>query len=122
MMERLPRALGELNTYLKECLDEYRTAFGLESVELNATSTRIRITARERREGKWEPTSKIEIVVDIELPGFRIDRAGHPLSVEVGVLPGDKLYFRDSEQDQYVTTEELTRRILDRGLFPRLPE
>ena len=52
----------------------------------------------------------------------QIDRAGRPLTIEVGMLPGDKLYFRDMELDQYVTAEELTRRILDRGMFPKLPE
>ena len=77
---------------------------------------------RQQRDGKWEPTSKIEIQVDTVLPGFKIDRAGLPLTIEVGILPGDKLYFRDSQEDQYVTTEEVTRRILDRGLFPKLPQ
>jgi hypothetical protein len=40
--------------------------------------------------------------------------------IEVGLLPGDKLFYRD--QDQFVTMEELTRRILDRALFPKLGE
>jgi hypothetical protein len=40
----------------------------------------------------------------------------------VGVLPSDKLYYRDCEQDKYLTMEELTRRILDRVLFPKLRE
>ena len=122
VLERLPRALEELYKYLKECTDDYRKAFGPESVEITGTSSRIRIAVRELRDGKWEPTSKIEVLVDTALPGFKIDRAGLPLTIEVGILPGDKLYFRDSEQDQYVTTEEVTRRILDRGLFPKLPQ
>jgi hypothetical protein len=122
VLERLPRALEELHKYLKECIDDYRKAFGPESVETAATSSRVHITVREQRDGKWEPASKIEILVDTLLPGFKIDRAGLPLTIEVGILPGDKLYFRDSEQDQYVTTEEVTRRILDRGLFPKLPQ
>jgi len=38
--------------------------------------------------------------------------------IEVGLLPGDKLFYRD--QDEFITGEELTRRILDRALFPKL--
>jgi len=34
------------------------------------------------------------------------------------VLAGDKLFYRDG--DEYITLEELTRRILDRALFPKL--
>jgi hypothetical protein len=122
VLERLPRALEEVHKYLKDCIDDYQKAFGPESVETAVSHSRVRITVREQREGKWEPTAKIEIQVDTKLPGFQIDRAGRPLTIEVGLLSGDKLYFRDSEQDQYVTTEELTRRILDRSLFPKLPE
>jgi hypothetical protein len=119
---RLPRALQELHADLKLCIAEYQKVFGTESVEISGhLSSRVRVTVREKREGKWEPTSKIEINTDPLLPGFQVDCAGGPLSIEVGMLPGDKVYFRDAKQDEYITTEELTRRILDRGLFPRLP-
>jgi hypothetical protein len=40
--------------------------------------------------------------------------------IEVGLLPGDKLFFRD--HDEFLTMEELTRRILDRAFFPKLGE
>jgi len=122
VLERLPRALDEVHKYLKECLEEYQRAFGPESAEISGHLSQVRITVREQREGKWEPTSKIEIHLDTKLPGFQVDRPGKPLAIEVGMLPGDKIYFRDQELDQYVTAEELTRRILDRGMFPRLPE
>jgi hypothetical protein len=42
--------------------------------------------------------------------------------VEVGLLPDDKVFYRDRDQDKYLTVEELTRRILDRSLFPKLAE
>jgi len=111
-----------LHTDLKGCTNEYQEAFGPESVEISAHLSRIRVTVREKREGKWEPTSKIEIHVDTALPGFQADCPGGPLSIEVGMLPGDKIFYRDAKLDQYITAEELTRRILDRSLFPRLPE
>ena len=58
------------------------------------------------------------------LPGIQIDNGngGDPLLIEIGLLPGDKLFFRDRAQDQYVTMEDLTRRILDREFFPKLGE
>jgi hypothetical protein len=36
------------------------------------------------------------------------------------MLPGDKLFFRDREKDQYVSMEEVTHRALDRAFFPKL--
>jgi hypothetical protein len=40
------------------------------------------------------------------------------LDIELGLLPGDKMYYKDG--DKFLTMEELTRRILDRSLFPKL--
>jgi hypothetical protein len=122
VLERLPRALDEVTTLLNECISTYQNAFGPEAADISCYGQRIRITVRDKREGKWEQIAKIELVVDVKLPGFQIDRAGRPLSIEVGMLPGDRLFYRDTEVDQYVTAEELTRRILDRSFFPKLPE
>lgn len=122
VLTRLPRALQELHNDLKACVADYQKAFGPESVEISGHLSRIRITVREFREGKWEATSKIEIRTDTALPGFVAEGPGSPLTVEVGMLPGDKTFFRDTQQDQYINAEELTRRILDRGMFPKLPE
>jgi hypothetical protein len=122
VLARLPRAIDELHSDLKGCIDEYQKAFGPESVEISKQMSRIRVTVREKRQGKWEPTAKIEVQVDTVLPGFQVDCVGGPLTFEVGMLPGDKTYYRDTKLDQYLAAEELTRRILDRGLFPRLPE
>ena len=46
----------------------------------------------------------------------------YSLAIEVGVLPSDNLFYRDREQDLYLTLEDLTKRILDRVLFPKLTE
>jgi hypothetical protein len=62
----------------------------------------------------------VDVTVAPALPGFRIERGGEPLEIVVGILPGDKLFYRDG--DQYLTMEELTRRILDKALFPKLGE
>ena len=82
---------------------------------------RIRILVRHGQDGV-EEQRHIEIVGMPAIPGFQIDRAGSPMVIEVGMLPDDKLFYRDREQDQYLSMEELTRRILDRALFPKLGE
>jgi len=46
----------------------------------------------------------------------------YSLAVEVGLLSSDKLYYHDCPQDQYLTLEDLTKRVLDRALFPKLRE
>ena len=57
-----------------------------------------------------------------ELPGIRIERGEYSLAVEVGLLPSNNLYYRDCEQDKYLTLDDLTKRVLDRALFPKLRE
>jgi hypothetical protein len=80
------------------------------------------VTVREERDGKWQQLSRVDVIAAPELPGFRIERGEHCLAVELGLLPGEKFFYLDREQGKYLTMEELTRRILDRVLFPALPE
>jgi hypothetical protein len=121
-LDRLPRALDELHGMLKECVTNYTEAFGDESAEIHQRSGRIKVTGREQVDGKWQPIAKVEVISMPDIPGFRLERGEYSLAIEVGVLPSDKLYYRDCEQDKYLTMEELTRRILDRVLFPKLRE
>jgi hypothetical protein len=62
----------------------------------------------------------VDVTAVTALPGFRIERGGEPLEIVVGILPDQNLYYRDA--DKYLTMEELTRRILDKALFPKLGE
>ena len=121
-LERLPRALEELYGILKEGIKAYLEAFGPESVDTVLLPSRIKITAREQRDGRWQAGPKVEVIVDGTIPGFRIERGDYSVAVEVGLLPSNNLYYRDREHDSYLTMEDLVRRILDRILFPRLPE
>lgn len=118
ILKRLPRALEELHASLKECLQTYTEAFGPQSASIQFGSGHIRIEIREEVAGRWTTRAEIGISNDLTLPRFRIERGGEPYLIEVGVLTGDKLFYRDSEE--YITLEELTRRILDRALFPKL--
>jgi len=118
--KRLPTALEELNESLTECVRAYTEAFGPRSAIIHFVSGRMRIEAREELEGRWVTRTEITIANDFKLPGFRIERAGEPYMVEVGMLAGDNIFYRDG--DDYITIEELTRRILDRSLFPKLVE
>jgi len=121
VLERLPLALQEIGAELGECVARYTAAFGPESAAIQAQNSKLRITAREQRGGKWQPQSGVEVVSVPELPGFRIERDGQEaLTIEVGMLPNDKLYYR--LDDQFLAMEDLSRRILDRTFFPRLPE
>jgi hypothetical protein len=120
ILARLPRAVEETYRYLAGCIEVYTDAFGPESADIHLQASKIRITVRDEQEGKWQQRAKVEISIIASLPGFRIERGGDPLMIEVGLLPGDKLFYRD--QDEFITGEELTRRILDRALFPKLGE
>ena len=120
ILERLPRALEETYRHLAGCVEVYADAFGPESADIHLQASKVRITVREEQEGKWQQRVKIEMSIVASLPGFRIERGGDPLMIEVGLLPGDKLFYRD--KDEFLTMEELTRRTLDRAFFPKLGE
>ena len=121
ILERLPGALEEVHQELAACVERYVAAFGQEAAQIQMQNGKLRIVASEQKGGRWQNQSTVEVTVTPALPGFRIERAGQePLEIEVGVLPGDKIYYRD--QDKYLTLEDLSRKILDRALFPKLPE
>jgi hypothetical protein len=122
MLDRLPRAMDELHGVLKECTAEYAESFGAESVDIQRLSNRIKVTVRELEENKWQTVAKVEVVTAPDIPGFQVERGEYSLAVEVGLLPSNKLFYRDCEQDKYLTLEDLTRRVLDRALFPKLRE
>jgi hypothetical protein len=118
ILDRLPRALDEVHRALVLCVETYAEAFGPESVELNFHGQKLRVTLREEQDAKCEKASKVEISLLLKLPGIHIDRNGDPLDIEVGLLPGDKIFYKDGEE--FLTMEEVTRRILDRAMFPKL--
>ncbi|SPE29685.1 conserved hypothetical protein [Candidatus Sulfopaludibacter sp. SbA6] len=118
--ERLPRALDELHHALVDCIESYTQAFGAEAAELQLDGGRISIVVREELDGQWQPRATVEIATVEAVPGFQIDSGGEPLVIEVGMLPGDKLFYRDRDRDQYVSMDELTHRALDRAFFPKL--
>src|SRR5579872_5161766 len=122
ILSRLPQALEELHGLLGSCVEAYTQSFGKESAEIELLPSNLRITIRQEIEGTWQEHSKIEVHVVPTIPGFQVDRPGEPMVIEIGVLPGDKVFYRDRESDQYLNMEELTRRILDRGFFPKLGE
>ena len=117
----LPEALQDLNRQLRECIDTFRQAFGDDSAEIHFYAGKIRIRVNEHRNGKWEQAAKVDVSAVPSLPGFRVERGeGDPLMIDIGLLPGDKLFYRQA--DQFLTMEEVTRRVLDRAMFPKLKE
>ncbi|MDR3698796.1 MAG: hypothetical protein P4L56_04115 [Candidatus Sulfopaludibacter sp.] len=123
-LERLPLALEDVHLSLVACVEAYQKAFAAEAVTIHLHTSRIRAIVREEVDGKWQQTARVEVTLIPTLPGLQIDHGNgaEPVLIEIGLLPGDKLFYRDRVNDQYVTMEELTRRILDRALFPKLGE
>lgn len=113
ILARLGPALEEIERVLTGCLEAYNAAFGGGSATLRLESGRLVIRMQ-------DPPGEVRVSIEPELPGFHVQRDGATLSVEIGILPGDKLFYRDRDADQYLTMDELTRRILDRVLFPKL--
>ena len=120
VLDRLPRVMDEVHQAIAECVAAYAESFGAESIDLSYFLHKIRLTLREQKEGKWEKRAKIEVSTITKPIGLHIDRNGDVLDIELGVLPGDTMYYKDGEK--FLTMEELTRRILDRTLFPKLGE
>jgi hypothetical protein len=109
----LPGAIDDLQAQLSACVEAFNSAFAPNVARIERTERGLTIS------GDGVP---VEIITDTELPGFQVQREGARLAVQVGVLPGDRLFYFDVAGDQYLTMEELTRRILDRVLFPKLRE
>jgi hypothetical protein len=118
--ERLPRALDDLRQALVDCIETYTQAFGAEAAELQIEGSRMSVVVREQMDGHWQQRTAIEIAIVEAVPGLQIDTGAEPLVIEVGMLPGDKLFYRDRDRDQYVSMDEVTHRALDRALFPKL--
>jgi hypothetical protein len=111
ILNRLPSALEEVRGELAGCLDAYNAAFGEARAVLETAGGAIHITSGDHR---------VRVMLDPLLPGFQVDRGESKLAIEVGILPGGNLFFRDAEK--YITLEEMTRLTLDRALFPKLKE
>lgn len=117
-LSRLPAMMDEVHEAIAECVQTYAAAYGKEAIELSYFLHKIRVTVRELREGKWEKATKIEITAATKPPSLHIERTGDAMDIEVGLLPGEKIFYKDGEE--FLTMEELTRRILDRSFFPKL--
>lgn len=123
IIARLPRAIDQLFKALELCVTNYTEVFGQEAAGIQLDGAKIRVAVMDHADGEWQPRCKVEVGAIPSLPGFHIERPGiDALIIEVGLLPGDKMFFRDREVDQFLTMDELTRRILDRAFFPKLRE
>ncbi|MBZ5582965.1 MAG: hypothetical protein LAQ30_12340 [Acidobacteriia bacterium] len=119
-LERLPRALEELHKALTECVQVYARAFGPKSADIQLRDGNIHVTVREELDGEWRARAQVAVAPLAALPGFHVERGGEVFQIEIGMLTGEKLFYKC--ENQYLTPEQVTRRILDRALFPRLAE
>jgi hypothetical protein len=118
--QRLPEALEEVRAAMENCVELYTQRFGADSAELQISQDTVRLIAREEQDGRWKPRAQVDVTAVLSLPGFHIEQDGQTLEIVVGILPGENLFYRDAEK--YLTMEELSRRILDKALFPKLGE
>ncbi len=117
---RLPLAFEELHRALAGCIAAYREAFGADAAQIQVDGLKVRVAVCEEQEGEWREIKSVGIAALPSIPGFHVERGAAPYLIEIGLLPGDKFSYRDCEENQYLTMEEVTRRILDRALFPKL--
>lgn len=115
ILARLGPALEDIHRLLGECIAAYTAAFGEGSASVRRIPGGLVVRAQ-------DPPGEVRIASDTALPGFQVEREGASMPVEIGILPGNKLSYRDRNADQYLTLDELTRRVLDRVLFPKLRE
>ena len=111
ILNRLPGAIEELRAELAGCVDEYNAAFGAGGAAIESDGEGFQITAN---------AARVSVCLDELLPGFVVEQSSERQAIEVGILPGGNLYYRNAEK--YLTIEEMTRRILDRILFPKLKD
>lgn len=112
VLARLPRAIDELERSLAACVDAFCSSFG-DGARLTRDGLAMNVTA----EG-----GAVDIGPVLELPGIEIRHNGGARQIQVGMLPGDRVFYLDITADKYLSMEELTRLVLDRILFPRLKE
>ncbi len=117
---RLPLALEELRDALCICASEFNTAFEDQAAEVASVANELRISVRQQRGGSWKDRARVTVSVNPELPGFTVAGAGEPRLVQVGMLAGDKLFYKSGER--YLSMDDLTKLILDGVLFPELGE
>src|ERR1035438_2771360 len=98
-LERLPGALEELHQALVVCVESYQKAFAPEAAAVHLHTSKIQVIVRHELDGKWQQSSRVEVLLVPALPGFQVDSGtgGEPRMVHVGLLPGDKLFYRSEE-------------------------
>ena len=115
ILERLPMIMVEVRDALQLCAQQYNEAFGGDQVEIRLEDEMIVVTVRDQ-----DPPGGVTVTAAPALPGIQIAHETYTKEITVGLLPGEKAFYKDGED--FLTTEELTRRILDRAFFPKLGE
>ncbi len=112
VLARLDGALNEMEKTLADCVATFNEGFeATVQVERSTHSISVDVAG-----------DIITLSTDTELPGFQVKRGDQRFPIVVGVLPGNNLFYRDPVQDKYLTMEDVTKKILDRAFFPKLPE
>lgn len=113
ILERLPIMMDEIRDALQLCAQQYNEAFGDGQIEVRMEGATIVATANDQ-----DPPATITVTAAPALPGIQVAHETYSKDITVGILPGEGTFYKDGEE--FLTTEEMTRRILDRALFPKL--
>ena len=96
------------------------TLRGIFGLEWKAAENKLTVTPN--LPAQWNEAKILGVPLGRVRVGVEIRRNGSARQIQVGMLPGDRVYFLDLTADQYLSMEELTKLILDRVLFPKLQE
>src|SRR6476661_3763511 len=86
ILARLPGAVDELRDSLAICVQDYTAAFAGDPVVLTREDLRLTIAAEGNR---------VDVIGDPQLPGLQVQREGSTTSIQIGILPGDRLFYLD---------------------------
>jgi hypothetical protein len=112
VLSRLDGALDEMVKILGECVTTFNEGFEADvRLERAAHSISVDVAG-----------DVVTLSTDTALPGFQVTHGENRFPIVVGVLPGKNLFYRDPVADKYLTMEDVTKKILDRAMFPKLPE
>ena len=114
VLARLEEVFQDLRSHLADCVETYNQAFAGAPARLEDVAgpvRTIRLSANDL---------KVEMSMDHTVPGFHIDQPSGRTSIVTGVLPGGNMFYRDA--NKYLSLEEVTKKVLDETLFPKLKD
>ena len=113
ILDRLPGAMDELEESVKACLDGYTAAFPGDPAAPGRDGLRLGVTGTG---GAWRSRLRRSF------PDSRSRRRARRSRFRSASCRATNCFISTWPEDRYLSMEELTKRILDRVLFPKLKD